>query len=186
MRLHHLARITIIVPELESAIAEHCQGVQAHVTRFDVPEARALVLGVAAIAGARAALIAPSDAAVQFDLIEQRDAHPAAQHFGWAGFARKQNSLSVLVNCADSAVSAAFYLGLGANAVHQIDARTRAIQLSDSALRFESCETCAPALDLNNLSCGILCVQLARVGSRGQAGPLRLLRGPDAELIELV
>ncbi len=186
MRLHHLARITLIVPELELAIVEHRQGIsRAHITRFDVPEARAMALGVS-VAGARAALIAASDAAVQFELIEQPDANLAAQRLGWAGFERKQNSVSVLVNCADSAVSAAFYLGLGANAVYQLDARTRAIQLSDSELRFESRESCAPALDLGNLSCGILSVQLARVGSRGQAGPLRLLRGPDAELIELV
>ena len=184
MRLHHITRITIIVPELELAIAEHCQGVQAHVTRFDVPDARAMALGVS-VAGARAALIAASDA-VQFELIALPDANPTAQRLGWAGFERKQNSVSVLVNCADSAVSAAFYLGLGANAVYQLDARTRAIQLSDSELRFESRESCAPAMDLGNLSCGILSVQLARVGSRGQAGPLRLLRGPDAELIELV
>jgi hypothetical protein len=186
MRLHHIARITMIVPELESAIAEHRQETPAQVTRLNVPEARAMGLGVAAIAGARAALIAPSDAVVQFELIELRDARPASRRLGWAGFALKQKSLSVLVHCADSAVSAAFYLGLGANAAQQMDARTRAIQLHDSELRFESREAHAPALDLGNLSCGILSVQLARVGSRGQAGPLRLLRGPDAELIELV
>ncbi len=189
MRLHHLARVTILVRDLEAAIAQHRDGFrQAQVTHTFVPEARALSLGVPAIADARAAHITQSnsDAAVALELIEQRDAQPASNQRGWAIYEFEQNSTTVRVNCLDCAVSAAFYLGLGADDVRQIDAHTRGIQLNNSALRFESAKAGLPAMDLANLSFGILSVQIARVGSRGQVGPFRVLRGPDAELIELV
>ena len=188
MRLDHLARITVIVRDLESAIAEHSAGfTQANVTRAHVPDARATGLGVAAIAGARAAFIAHSNASTaHLELIEQPAAVAENQHLGWSSFELKQNSLWACVNCADSVLSAAFYLGLGGWKVQQIDANTREIRMNASTLRFESSQASAPAMNLGSLSCGILSVQLARVGSRGQAGPLRVLRGPDAELIELV
>ena len=188
MRLDHLARITLIVRDLESAIAEHCVGLtQAHVSCSHVPEARASGLGAAAIAGARVAFIAQSNASTaHLELIEQPAAVAENQHLGWGRFELKQNSLGVIVNCADCGLSAAFYLGLGARNVHKIDANTREICMNASTLRFESSHAHAPAINLSSLSCGILSVQIVRVGSRGQAGPLRVLRGPDAELIELV
>ena len=189
MRLHHLARVTLVVRDLEAALAEHGFE-QAQISLFNVPEARALSLGVPAIAGVRAALIVGADATIGIELIEQPNAqanmHPSAERLGWAGFERKPNGLNVTLNCLDSAVSAAFYLGLGANDVQQIAAQTRVIQLKHSALRFASGKTDLPAMDLANLSMGILSVQLARIGSRGQIGPARVLRGLDAELIELV
>ena len=188
MRLHHLARVTLVVRDLEAALAEHGFE-QAHVSLFNVPEARALSLGVPAIAGARAALIVGADA-TGIELIEQPNAQAntrlSAERLGWAGFELQQNALNVTLNCLDSAVSAAFYLGLGANDVQQIAAQTRVIQLKHSALRFDSGKAHLPVTDLTNLSLGILSVQLARLGSRGQSGPARVLRGPDAELIELV
>jgi len=187
MRLHHLARVSVIVPDIEAAITEYCDGFSnAQITNFDMPEARALALGAAAIAGARAAYIAQSVSAVGLELIEQPNAQPALEHLGWAGFDFHGNSTSVRVNCLNCAVSAAFYSGLGADDVRQIDAQTRVIQLNNSALRFASGKAELPAMDIANLSLGILSVQLARLGSRGQAGPVRVLRGPDAELIELV
>ena len=187
MRIHHLARITLVVSDLDSAIAEHSdciEGVQ--VTRLKMLEARAIGLGAPAIAGARAALVQCGEPAAEIELIEQPDARAIAQPLGWAGFERTENSLNVTVNCADSAVSAAFYLGLGANEVRQLEAFTRVIQLDNSSLRFESGYDYASAMDLAHLRVGILSVRLARIGSRGQAGPSRVLRGPDAELIELV
>lgn len=187
MRLDHLARITVIVRDLEFAIAEHSAGfTQAHIKRAHVPDARATGLGVAAIAGARVAFIALANATAHLELIEQPAAVAENQHLGWSSFELKQNSLWACVNCADSVLSAAFYLGLGGWKVQQIDANTREIRMNASTLRFESSQASAPAMNLGSLSCGILSVQLARVGSRGQAGPLRVLRGPDAELIELV
>ena len=184
MRLHHLARITVIVRDLEAAIAQH-HGAQ--LVHFNVLEARALSLGVPAISGARAALMTHANATLEW--IEQPNARANAQaeeHLGWAGFEFEPNALDVRLNCVDSAVSAAFYLGLGANNIQQIAAQTRVIQLNNSALRFESGKSTVPAMDLANLSVGILSVQLARIGSRGQIGPTRVLRGSDAELIELV
>ena len=189
MRLHHLARVTLVVHNLEAALAEHGFE-QVHVALFNMPEVRALSLGVPAIAGARAAFIGCADATTGIELIEQPNAQanmpPSAERLGWAGFERKPNVLNVTLNCLDSAVSAAFYLGLGANDVQQVDAQTRVIQFKHSALRFASGKADLPAPDLANLSLGILSVQLARLGSRGQLGPARVLRGPDAELIELV
>lgn len=187
MRIHHIARITLVVSDLDSAIAEHSDGIEpAHVTRLKVYEARAIGLGVPAIAGARAAVITLPEAAAELELIEQLTATAIAQPLGWAEFERTQNLLSVTVNCLDSAVSAAFYLGLGANDVRQTEAYTRVIQLKNSSLLFQSGYDFAAAMDLANLRVGILSVQLARIGSRGQSGPLRVLRGPDSELIELV
>ena len=187
MRLHHFARITIVVSDLDLAIAEHSDAIEpAHVTRLNVPEARAIGLGVPAIAGARAAVITRSDTVTTLEFIEQPTAMAIAQPLGWARFERTQNSLSITVNCADSAVSAAFYLGLGAIDVRQSEAYTRVIQLNNSSLRFESGYDYAAVMDLANLRVGILSVQLARIGSRGQPGPVRVLRGPDGELIELV
>lgn len=186
MRLHHLARVTIIVRDLDAAIAQHRgDSSRAHCTQFHMPDARALALGASAIAGARAATVVQS-CVTEVELIEQRDALLASEHRAWVGVEFAQNSTIVRLNCLDCAVSAAFYLGLGADDVHQIDAQTRAIQLNHSTLRFESDKAELPAMDLANLRLGILSVQLARVGSRGQAGPTRVLRGPDAELIELV
>ena len=189
MRLHHLARVTLVVRDLEAALAEHGFE-QAHVSFFNVPEARALSLGVPAIAGARAALMVDADATIGIELIEQPNAQAntrlSAERLGWAGFELQQNALNVTLNCLDGAVAAAFYLGLGANDVQQVDAQTRVIQLKHSALRFASGKTDLPAMDLVTLSVGILSVQLARIGSRGQIGPARVLRGLDAELIELV
>lgn len=188
MRLHHVARVTLIVRDLGVALAEH--GFEhAQVSLFNVPEAHAFSLGVPAIVGARGAFIACVDSTTGIELVEQANAQAntslSAERFGWTGFELKQNALSVTLNCLDSAVSAAFYLGLGANDVQQVDAQTRLIELKHSALRFESGKTDLPAMDLANLSVGILSVQLARIGSRGQIGPVRVLRGPDAELIEL-
>ena len=186
MRIHHLARITVVVRDLDSAIAEHSDSFEhAQLARLNVPVARANALGVPPIAGARAAVIALADAAAELEFIEQPDATAIAQPLGWAGFERAQNSLSVMINCVDSVVSAAFYLGLGVNEVRRTESYSRVIQLNNASLQFQSGYDYAAAMDLANLRVGILSVQLARIGSRGQAGPLRVLRGPDAELIEL-
>ncbi len=186
MRLHHLARVTMIVRDLEVAIAQYRGDASgAHFTQFYIPDARALDLGSSAIAAARAATIVQSGM-TELELIEQRDAQLASDHRGWVGVEFAQDSATVRLNCLDCAVSAAFYLGLGADDVHAADAQTRVIQLNHSALRFESEKAELPAMDLANLRLGILSVQIARIGTRGQAGPLRVLRGPDAELIELV
>ena len=187
MRIHHIARITLVVSDLDLAVAEHGDSIErAQVTRLKMPEARAIGLGVPAIAGARAAVVRYGAAAAEIELIEQPEAKAIVQPLGWAGFERTENSLSVTINCVDSALSAAFYLGLGANEVRQLEAFTRVIQLDNSSLKFESGYDYASAMDLAHLRIGILSVRLARIGSRGQAGPLRVLRGPDAELIELV
>ncbi len=186
MRLHHLARVTMIVRDLEAAMAQYRGDASgAHFTQFYMPDARALALGASAIAGARAATFVQSGV-TELELIEQRDAQLASDHRGWVGVEFAQNSANVRLNCLDCAVSAAFYLGLGADGMRQNDAQTRVIQLNHSTLRFESNKAELPAMDLANLRLGILSVQIARLGSRGQAGPVRVLRGPDAELIELV
>ena len=186
MRIHHLARITVVVRDLEAAIAEHSDpNALAQLPRLNVPEARANALGAPAIAGARVAIVALTEAAAELELIEVPDATAIAQPLGWAGFELAQNSLSVMMNCVDSVVSAAFYLGLGANGVRQTESYSRVIQLNNASLQFQSGYDYAAAMDLANLRVGILSVQLARIGSRGQSGPLRVLRGPDAELIEL-
>ena len=187
MRIHHIARITLVVNDLDSAVTENGDSIErAQVTRLIIPETRAIGLGVPAIAGARAALVQYGEAGPEIELIEQPEAKAIAQPLGWAGFERTENSLSVTINCVDGALSAAFYLGLGANEVRQLEAFTRVIQLDNSSLRFESGYDYASAMDLAHLRVGILSVRLARIGSRGQAGPSRVLRGPDAELIELV
>ena len=71
MRLHHIERLTFVVRDLESAIAEYgncCK--QPHVLRSNVPEARAIALGVPAVSGAPAALIAQPDTTGGLELIE--------------------------------------------------------------------------------------------------------------------
>lgn len=185
MRLHHLARVTVVVRDLAAALAEHGFD-HSRISFFSVPDARAHSLGVPAIARARAAFIACANSTIE--LIEQPNAQTSlsAERLGWAGFELEQNELKVTLNCTDGVVSGAFYLGLGANNVQQIAAQTRVIQLKHSALRFASGKVELSAMDLANLSVGILSVQISRIGSRGQHGPLRVLRGPDAEVIELV
>ncbi len=107
-----------------------------------------------------------------------------------------------ILACADRSTSAAFYQGLGGqerlqfetrlgalNAVHGWDTErkhplaTLAMQ-GDALIEFDQIEL--PSVASDAICKGVLSVAIRRLGTRAQAGPRRVLRGPANELIELV
>jgi hypothetical protein len=105
--------------------------------------------------------------------------------------------------CKSRAESSAFYLGLGGisaltfsgrlsalNRVHGLALEQKhpmaTVQLAGAALLEMDELTLALAPAADSAVSGIYAVCLARIGTRGQAGPARWLRGPDGELLGLV
>jgi catechol 2,3-dioxygenase-like lactoylglutathione lyase family enzyme len=109
-----------------------------------------------------------------------------------------------VLGCKNRTEAAAFYLGLGGKSALSFDARMSAfdamhaqpagktypmatVQLSGAALlELDQIDVPLQAALASPLEgTGIFSVTLARVGTRAQAGPARLLRGPMGECIEL-
>ncbi len=203
MRLNHIESIAIVCTNLETGITQYCAD-SSHAIHTRMPESRALALGAAKLKNARCALIRG------VELIEFSDARCGLADdganavvasdigLGWAWFERIDGAISpmvALLNARDGALSAAFYLGLGAESV-SATADAYLVNLSAHAslkimtskrtfVGVGNSPSLAPSMSGDSPRAGIFCVRIARIGTRGQTGPYRVLRGLDGELIEL-
>jgi hypothetical protein len=107
-----------------------------------------------------------------------------------------------ILACTDRTAAAAFYQGLGGKERLQFETRLGALNAErgwnaerkhplatvafqgDALLELDQLELSPQPADV--IQKGILSVAIRRVGTRAQAGPRRVLRGPSNELIELV
>jgi hypothetical protein len=193
MRLHHIERIAIVCANLEAGIGQFFPNSNEAIhTRLT--ESRALALGVKKLINARCALVN----GVEIIEFTEALADTVKVGLGWAGFESVEGAISpnvAILNSYDCALAAAFYLGLGAEAT-VVTADAYVVKLSTHAsikiitpkrtnVAENPSASFEPAMDLENPRVGILSVRIARIGTRSQSGPYRILRGLDGELIEL-